>query len=83
MKNNARSLVIQQLREAKFKEKLAAMENDASLHTVKTTFNANSELYPDNQMPFRDKHYDYLLKHPGVDPDQYLANLRLMLRRSI
>lgn len=81
MKNQGKSTTIQLLHDAKVREKLEAMENDPLLHSVKSTYNANSELYPDNQMPFRDKHYDYLLKHPDVNPDQYLSNLRLMLKR--
>lgn len=81
MKNQAKSSIVQLLLDAKVKERLEAMENDSLLHNVKSTYNANTEIYPNNQMPFRDKHYNYLLKHPDVDPDQYLSNLRLMLRR--
>ena len=81
MKTHTRSIVVQALKDAKVRERLVAMENDPSLHKVKSTYNANNELYPNNQMPFRDKHYDYLLKHPDVDPDQYLSNLRLMLKK--
>lgn len=81
MKNQAKSSTVQLLLDAKVREKLEAMENDPSLHGVKSTYNADTEIYPDNQMPFRDKHYNYLLKHPDVNPDQYLSNLRLMLRR--
>lgn len=81
MKNLGKASIIQLLQDARVREKLQAIEKDTSLHKIKTTYSANTDLYPDNQMPFVDKHYDYLLKHPDVDPDQYLANLRLMLKR--
>jgi len=81
VKSQPRSVTVQLLKDARVQERLEAMEKDPSLHTTKSTYSANTGLYPDNQMPFRDKHYDYLLNHPGVDPDQYLSNLRLMLKR--
>jgi hypothetical protein len=63
------------------REKLEAMELNPLLNTRTTSYSANAKLYPDGQMPFVEKHLTYLLNHPKLDPQQYLANLRLMLKR--
>lgn len=60
-------------------KKLEAMIADKSYNTS-PSYSANSELYPDNLMPFIDKHVAYLQQHPSIDPWQYIANLRLMTR---
>ena len=77
----SRSDNLQRLEEAKIRLKLQAIEDDPMLYDVKSSYSSDSEKYPDHKMPFSDKHYNYLLSHPDVDPEQYLANLRLMLRR--
>lgn len=75
-----RSAVTQRLLDGEVREKLQEMENDLSLNTRATSYSANSTLYPDNQIPFVEKHIAYLMDHPKVDYSQYLANLRLMLK---
>lgn len=45
-------------------------------------YSANSELYPDNVIPFVDKHMQYLQNHPAVNIEHYLANLKLMTKKS-
>lgn len=50
------------------------------LYNTEATYSANSSLYPNNIIPFVDKHMAYLTSHPSVDPDLYMANLRLMTR---
>jgi len=45
------------------------------------TFTSDSEQYPDNVVPFVDKHIRYLYTHPKLDVEHYLANLRLMTRK--
>lgn len=52
---------------------------NVAYHT-KAGYNANNELYPDNLMPFVEKHMQYLSSHPSVNPTYYLANLRLMTK---
>lgn len=61
-------------------DRLQAMQDDDSLNTM-TSYNANAALYPDHEMPFVDKHMAYLMNHPKVNFDHYLANLRLMLKK--
>jgi len=67
-------------------EKGAWIESELKAMVIDTTFNtvasysANSDTYPDNQIPFVHKHMNYLRAHPMADPQQYIANLRLMTR---
>lgn len=61
------------------KQVLVRMVSDNTYHTA-SSYSANSVLYPDNLMPFVDKHMAYLNTHPTINPRQYLANLRLMTR---
>lgn len=58
---------------------LRQMSEDSAYNTV-STYSANSTEYPDNRMPFMDKHVNYLLAHPKLDARMYVANLRLMTR---
>jgi hypothetical protein len=47
---------------------------------TRSTYSGNTEQYPDNVISFVEKHLNYLVKHPAVDVQQYLANVRLMTR---
>lgn len=60
-------------------QRLKDMMNDATYNTT-STYSANTQVYPDNLIPFVNKHMDYLKAHPAMDPQQYLSNLRLMSR---
>lgn len=59
--------------------KLQLMTIDDSYNTS-SSYSANNLLYSDNRMPFVDKHMNYLVNHPLLDPDKYLANIRLATR---
>jgi hypothetical protein len=61
-------------------QKLRLMAQDATYHTG-SSYSANSTLYPDNLIPFVDKHMSYLRNHPTTDPQHYLSNLRLITRK--
>lgn len=61
------------------KQKLKKIALDDTYNT-QPTFSADSNQYPDNLMPFVDKHMNYLLMHPSTNPEQYLSNLRLKTR---
>lgn len=67
------------LNEAEIREALQEMEN-SSFFTTGSSYSANSSLYADNQMPFAEKHVAYLKSHPKLNPEHYLANLRLMIK---
>jgi hypothetical protein len=60
-------------------EALARMVQDTAYNT-KSSYSANTVLYPDNCLSFIDKHKTYLVAHPAIDPGLYLSNLRLMTR---
>lgn len=61
------------------KQMLKDMVKDKGYNTD-SSYSANSDLYPDSQIPFVDKHVNYINNHPSLDPHHYLANLRLMTR---
>ena len=54
---------------------LELMDQDTSFDTH-PSYSANVDRYPDNLMPFVDKHMNYLCTHPGIDPRHYLTTLR-------
>lgn len=61
------------------KEILQTMSHDR-LYNTESSYSADTSSYPDNVIPFVDKHMAYLNTHPSIDPNQYIANLRLMTR---
>ena len=71
--------ILQNIDESQVQDALQAMELDNSLKTD-SSFSANAMLYPDGQIPFIEKHLAYLKNHPRLDREQYLSNLRLMIR---
>jgi hypothetical protein len=60
-------------------EKLKRMALDMDFNTG-SSYSSNVDKYPDSLIPFVDKHMNYLNAHPNIDPQQYIANLRLMSR---
>lgn len=61
------------------KRKFQRMLADNSYNTI-SSYSANTLLYPDNLIPFVEKHMDYLIKHPLLDADMYLANIKLITK---
>lgn len=61
------------------KETLRAMDADNTFNT-RSSYISNTELYPDNMIPFVEKHMDYIRSHPMMNPKHYVANLRLTTR---
>lgn len=74
-----KSICFDPVEKAKIIDKLLVMVNDMAYNTT-STFSADSDQYPDNLIPFVDKHINYLSAHPSADPYMYIANLRLMTR---
>jgi hypothetical protein len=62
-----------------FKQKLKALEKDGGYNT-EAGYSANSDLYPDNIIPFVDKHMNYLATHPSTSPTHYMSNLRIITK---
>jgi hypothetical protein len=72
--------VAKRLLEGHVREKLIELERNPLLNTRPSSYSANSAVYPSGQIPFVEKHMAYLMAHPKLDHDQYIANLRLMLK---
>lgn len=64
---------------AKVQAALKSMALDNGYSTI-DSYSANADVHPDHLVTFVEKHMSYLQTHPSVDPDHYLANLRLMTR---
>ncbi|MEO8862813.1 MAG: hypothetical protein ABI354_00620 [Candidatus Saccharimonadales bacterium] len=76
---SARVEVAEKIQAAGVIAALERMEQNEKMLT-KDGYSSNSELHPDNTVSFVDKHIAYLMNHPKVDPDHYMANLRIMLK---
>ncbi len=62
------------------REKLQYMTTDKMFNTI-SSYTSDSAAYPDNQMPFVDKHMNYLNAHPELDSQMYITNVRLKTRK--
>ena len=58
---------------------LVQMVEDIRYNTA-PSYAADSARYPNNLLPFIDKHMNYLYDHPMINPGQYVSNLRLITR---
>ena len=61
------------------KKILIHMAEDSAYNTT-STYSADAIQYPNNLIPFVDKHMNYINTHPSIDPNHYIANLRLITR---
>lgn len=61
------------------KSTLILMTQDSTYNT-EPSYSANAVTYPNNLIPFVDKHMNYLQAHPATNPNMYLKNLQLMSR---
>ena len=61
---------------------LRKMRADPLLLT-ESVYKGNAVLWPNHRMSFIDYHLAYLKVHPALDPKHYLANLRLILRKTV
>jgi hypothetical protein len=64
---------------AQIQQALRSMLADSAYKTA-SGYSADGTKYPDHVIPFVEKHLTYLMKHPDVNHEHYLANLRLMLK---
>jgi len=60
-------------------QELLEMVKDGRYNTD-SSYSPNLTLYPDNLIPFVEKHKAYLMSHPALNAEMYLANLRLMTK---
>ena len=62
-------------------EQVLKLMVDDNLYSTQSSYSCRNDLYPDNLIPFVEKHLEYLRKHPNIDPNQYLSNLKLMTKK--
>lgn len=68
------------LSEEEIVEELQKMEQDPAMVT-KPSFTTNSEAWAENKISFVGSHLAYLKSHKYVNPEHYLSNLRLTIRK--
>jgi hypothetical protein len=61
-------------------EKLKAFEADPEMHTT-DSYSPMAVEYPNNRMPFVEFHLAYLKSHKNVNPEHYISNLSLMIKK--
>jgi hypothetical protein len=61
-------------------EQILREMTQSTTYNTASSYSANSDAYPDNSIPFIDKHMSYLNTHPNIDPDHYISNLRLVTK---
>jgi len=61
------------------RDALQSMMLDDNYNTT-ASYSADTAQYPDNLIPFVDRHMNYLSTHPHVEASQYVANIKLMSR---
>lgn len=61
------------------RKELESISNSEQYNT-ESTYISNSAEYPDNLIPFVEKHIKYLNDHQNVDWNHHISNLRLMTR---
>ena len=71
---------INEVSEEEVIEALQLMETSPS-YITKSAYRANADKWPNHRISFIDQHIAYLKAHPALNPYQYIANLRLMLKR--
>jgi len=59
---------------------LKLMEVDPRYETNKF-YRGSSQRWTDNYLSFVDYHVNYLKSYPNLEPDHYISNLRLKLRK--
>jgi hypothetical protein len=55
------------------------MAHSDSYNTA-SSYSTDTAQYPDNLIPFADRHMNYLNAHPKLEPAHYIANIKLMSR---
>lgn len=68
------------MEEEEIVKRLMALQDDPAILT-EPAFRANTDIWPDNEISFVDSHLAYLRARPSTNPDHYLSNLKLRLRK--
>lgn len=60
--------------------KLKQLENDPTMQTT-GAYSPTAVDYPDQIRPFSEVHLEYLRKNKHVNPEHYISNLKIMLKK--
>ncbi len=60
--------------------RLKVLENDPSMKSESIYSPAATE-WPDSRLPFIERHLAYLRAHKTVNPEHYISNLALMIKK--
>lgn len=66
--------------EGRFAQKALMRMTESDRFNTQSGYSADSGSYPDNAIPFVDKHMNYLSNNRKVSVEHYISNLRLMTR---
>ena len=61
-------------------EELQSMLDDPNMITL-DGYTPDGENYPTHRISFVEQHVRYLRAHKNVNPDQYISNLKLMIKK--
>lgn len=60
--------------------KLQALQDDPTMQTV-SKYSPTATQWPDDRLPFVEIHLAYLRTHKLVNPEHYISNLELMIKK--
>jgi hypothetical protein len=61
-------------------DELRQLEKDPTMQTV-GAYSPTAFDYPDQIRPFSEVHLEYLRKNKHVNPEHYISNLKIMLKK--
>jgi len=80
MGKNQQDGFINSVSEDQIVEELNSLKASSSYMT-NPAYRGNAEKWPNHQISFVNFHLGYLRDHPALNPHQYIANLRLVLKK--
>lgn len=61
-------------------QELKQLEGDPTMNTI-GAYSPTALEYPDQIRPFSEVHLEYLRKNKHVNPEHYISNLKIMLKK--
>jgi hypothetical protein len=61
-------------------QSLTSLQDDPNMKT-EDKYSPDAVDWPDNRLPFVEIHLAYLKAHKNVNPEHYISNLRLMIKK--
>jgi len=81
MRTNSDDTLINSVSKVDVIEKLELLEASPA-HMTEPFYRGSSPRWTNNYISFVEHHLDYLKAHPDLDPNQYISNLNLKLRKT-